>query len=173
MFWPKTLIFECTAARKCTFRLPFLCSCQNTQDFALQSNFVWFLMIFDVKMAIFGSKLTQTYQSYGFLPRVSFRDEKFRLIFGEIDGFERFWVIDDLSVGRNSIMWQSKIRSNICTTLIKTPQNLTLDDFLHDYAPDGEFGDCFDVIFLTFSDLHQPPFHRMLNFTTICGLGGR
>ena len=35
---------------------------------------------------------------------------------------------------------------------------MTLDDFLHDYAPDGEFGDCFDVIFLTFSDLHQPPF---------------
>ena len=61
-------------------------------------------------------------------------------------------MIDDLSVGRNSIMWQSKIRSNICTTLIKTPQNLTLDDFLHDYAPDGEFGDCFDVISLIYTN---------------------
>ena len=32
-----------------------------------------------------------------------------------------------------------EIRSNICTSLIKTPQNLTLSDFF-DNVPDGEFG---------------------------------
>ena len=73
----------------------------------------------------------------------------------------------------DSVMWKRsrmEIRSNICATLIKTPQNLTLSDFF-DNVPDGEFGVAL-MSLLIYTIFNHQIFLDSVDFCHFCGFGG-